>query len=112
MHARTPHTFRAAARVLLLINRCRGFPVDGSVSAAAPWRSQRLCQRSAASSSDGGGSGRAQPGSGGQQRQLRVHLEPEILQSILRHAAADVAPWVAVLQTAQPWAQRPGSRAW
>lgn len=91
-HAKTLPPFRAAARTLLLVNRCQGFPVGGS---------------------SGGGGSKAGTGLGGeQQQQQRVNLEPEILQSILQHAAADVGPWVAILERTVPWAERRRGGGW
>lgn len=92
---------------MLLVNRCRGFPVQGSSGphAAAPGSSKRPRQRAKVPAASGS---EAASGRGGrQQAQLRVSLEPEIVQSILRFATADMGAWVAVLQTTHPWAERP-----
>ena len=94
-HAAALPSFQAAARTLLLVNRWRGFPGAGEpvTPAAAPGcssavrRSRRVRQRSAAASA----------------HTSRVSVEPEVLLSILRTAAADVEAWLAAAQRARPF---------
>ena len=137
-HAEALAPFRAATRTLLLIYRHRGFPLGpaagGPVAAAAPSpkpSGRRVRQRRAVGAARGSVPGSSSGGSGSQEgsaaaaelaeqaqqrgpaaHQVRASLEPEILLSILRAAAADVGPWLALTQQARPWSQRERAGYW
>ena len=128
-HCGTPPAFQAAARTMLLINRCRGFPVAAAAAAqdadsTPPCTSgRRVRQRtealpSGSGSGSGGEAGAVQAVTcmpDGQQLpppQQRVSLEPELLLCVLRHAGADWGPWVKCSLAAGSWHLQPWDTPW
>eukprot|EP00887_Chlorella_sp_A99_P005967 scaffold29.g5967.t1 len=118
--AEAPAAFRAAARTLLLINRWRGFPAAApgaapraSAAAGSPAPEQRRQRQRTKAHSLGAASGAGaadttsqQAGPGSAVQQCRVSLEPDVMQAVLRFAAADVAAWVK-WSSVRPWTRRP-----
>ena len=107
-HGEAPQAFREAAHTLLLINRCRGFPI-ATLTAGSSKRPASSRSTEAALAEAGAPEAatevvmtpapQRQRQRQRQQRVLlvqerRVSLEPELVLEILRLAGADVEPWV------------------
>lgn len=115
-HSEAPQAFRDAARTLLLITRCRGFPIatltTGGAGGTGGSKRHAHCKielAAGASSCSSGDGAAAEAGAAAmaplpqpprQQQQVlvvqerRVSLEPELVVAILRHAGTDMEPWV------------------